>query len=130
MLKRFVDHRGPHSHISLDGTPVEIVSCFRFLGLQISNELAWTHNMGVMLKKAHQRLYPLWCLRKCSISTRWLVNIYRGTIESVLSAGVTRLHRMQALSLYCTALVMHHDTLSSHVAATIYHLLNTTFMLA
>jgi len=44
---------------------------------------------GVMLKKAHQRLYPLRCLRKCGISTQWLVTFYRGTIESILSGGVT-----------------------------------------
>jgi len=38
--------------------------------------------MGAMLKKAHQRLYPLWCIR-C------LMNFYRGTMESVLAGGVT-----------------------------------------
>jgi len=70
-------------------TPVEIVSCFRFLGLQISDDLAWTHKTGAMLKKAHQRLYPLRCLRKCGISTQWLANFYRGPIESVLLGGVT-----------------------------------------
>jgi len=80
---------GPHSPISLDGTPVEIVSSFCFLGLQIFDDLAWTHNTGAMLKKARQHLYPLRCLRKCGIRTRWLMNFYRGTIESIMSGGVT-----------------------------------------
>ncbi|KAJ3594983.1 hypothetical protein NHX12_004288 [Muraenolepis orangiensis] len=40
----FWSHRGPHSTISLDGSMVEVVSCFRFLGLQISDDLAWTRN--------------------------------------------------------------------------------------
>ena len=77
----FRNNQGPYAPISLHGTPVEIVSCFRFLGLQISNDLAWTHNMGAMLQKAHQCLYPLWCLRKCGISTHWLMNFYCGTRE-------------------------------------------------
>jgi len=87
-----VDYRnnqGPHSPISLDGTPVEIISCVRFLGLQISDDVVWTHNMGAMLKKAHQRLYPQRYLRKCDISTQGLMNFYHGTIESVLLGGVT-----------------------------------------
>jgi len=29
------------------------------------------------------------CVRKCGISTQWLVNFYRGTIESILSGDVT-----------------------------------------
>ena len=73
----------------MDGTPVEIVSCFRFLGLQIADDLRWSHNTEATLKKAHQRLYPLRCLRKCNISTQWLVNFYRGTVESVLTNGIT-----------------------------------------
>jgi len=56
-----VEHRWTSSVIS-----------FHFLGLQISDDLAWTHNTGVMLKKAHQHLR---CLRKCN---RWLVNFYHG----------------------------------------------------
>lgn len=70
-------------------TPIVIVSCFGFLGLQIFDDLAWTHNKGVILKKAHQHLYPLWYLRNCGISTQWHMNFYHGSIESVLSDGVT-----------------------------------------
>jgi len=82
LIVDFRNHPRTHSPISIDRTPVEIASCFHFLGLQISDDLAWTHNMGVMLKKTYLRLYPLRCLRKCGISTRWLVNFYCGTIDS------------------------------------------------
>jgi len=89
LISDFRNNWRTNSPISLDGTPVEIIYCFHFLGLQISDNLAWTHNKGVMLKKAHQHLYPLRCLRKCGISTRWLMNFYHGTIKSILSGGVT-----------------------------------------
>jgi len=59
LIVDFRNNRGPHSTISLDGTPVEIVYSFHFLGLQISDSRAWTHKTGAMLKKAHQHLYPL-----------------------------------------------------------------------
>jgi len=84
LIMDFRNNRGPHSPIILDGALVEI--CFRFLGLQIRDDLAWTHNTGAMLKKC---LYPLRCLRKCSISTQWLMNFYRDTIECVLFGSVT-----------------------------------------
>jgi len=51
LIVDFRNHRGPHS-VSLDGTTVEIFNCFHFLGLQISDEVAWTHNTVGMLKKA------------------------------------------------------------------------------
>lgn len=54
--------------------------------------ITWAHNMEIMLKKAHQRFYPLWYLRTCGISTHWIVNFYRGTIENILMGGITVQH--------------------------------------
>lgn len=69
LIVDFRNHQGTYTPISLSETPVEIVSCFSFLGLQISDDLAWTQNTEVMFKKAHQYLYPLWYHWKCGIST-------------------------------------------------------------
>lgn len=54
---------------------MERVSCFSFLRLQISDNLAWTQN------RSCSRFTPL-------PSTYWLVNFYPGTIESVLTGGM------------------------------------------
>lgn len=67
---------------------MERVHCFRFLGMMISDDLAWTHNTEAILKKAQQRLYFLRCLRRWGMSTQTLVNFYRSIVESVLTGGI------------------------------------------
>jgi len=54
-------------HIS--GERVERVHMFRFLGVQISDDLSWTHNITAVIKKAQQRLHFLRVLRSKKIWT-------------------------------------------------------------
>lgn len=68
---------GPHSPISLDGTMVKIISCFSFPGTTDLRGTSVDPQHGAMLKRAYQQ----WCLRKCGMSTQWLINFYCGTIE-------------------------------------------------
>ncbi|XP_078281293.1 uncharacterized protein LOC144607980 [Rhinoraja longicauda] len=87
--EHIVDYRrtrgGTHTPIHINGTDVERVSSFRFLGVNISDDLSWTHNTSTLIKKAHQRLFFLRRLKKVHLSPQILVNFYRCTIESILT---------------------------------------------
>ncbi|XP_069041865.1 trace amine-associated receptor 13c-like [Lepisosteus oculatus] len=86
----FRRHR-PHTHslLSIDGTEVETVTSFRFLGIHISNDLTWTVNTDSILKKTQQRLYFLRCLKRWGMAVPVSVNFYSYT-ESVLTNYVLR----------------------------------------
>ncbi len=73
----------------ISGTPVERVSSFKYLGVNISEDLTWTTHIQTQVKKARQRLYPLWQLRKFRVSPTILKTFYSGTIESVLTQCIS-----------------------------------------
>ena len=78
-----------HSPISINDRTVEIVSVFKFLGIQLSNCLSWQTNTDYLVKKAQQRLYFLRRLKKIGMSNSILVNFYRSVIESILTYAIT-----------------------------------------
>ena len=47
------------SNHGTDGTDVEGVTSFKFLGVHISEDLSWTLNTSTLIKKAHQHLFFL-----------------------------------------------------------------------
>ncbi|KAK3563126.1 hypothetical protein QTP86_016360, partial [Hemibagrus guttatus] len=78
-----------HSPLFIDGSPVEIVKSTKFLGVHLVENFTWSLNTTSISKKAQQRLYFLWRLRKAHLSPPILTMFYRGTIESVLSSCIT-----------------------------------------
>ncbi|KAI3364846.1 hypothetical protein L3Q82_001032 [Scortum barcoo] len=78
--------REEHAPLSINGTTVERVNSFRFLGVHISEDLTWTHHTDFITKSARQRLFFLHA--GCGGSTwtpRILCSFYRCTIESILT---------------------------------------------
>ncbi len=73
----------------ISGTPVERVSSFKYLGVNISEDLSWTAHIQTQVKKARQRLYHLRQLRKFRVSPSILKTFYSGTIESVLTQCIS-----------------------------------------
>uniref|UniRef100_A0A671XUC4 Reverse transcriptase domain-containing protein n=1 Tax=Sparus aurata TaxID=8175 RepID=A0A671XUC4_SPAAU len=71
--------------LCISGDYVEKVSDFRYLGIQIEEDLPWSANTSVTIKKAQQRLYFLRLLRKNHRSQKLLVSFYCCSIESVLT---------------------------------------------
>ncbi len=65
-----------HTPITIDKTPVERVSSFKFLGVHITEDLTWSAHTDAVLKKAHQRLFFLRRLRKFGTSPRILRSFY------------------------------------------------------
>ncbi|KAK1804850.1 hypothetical protein P4O66_003552 [Electrophorus voltai] len=75
--------------VRINGTTVERVDSFRYLGVHISQDLSWSRNTNSLAKKARQRLYHLRCLRDFRLPSKVLWNFYTCTIESILTGNIT-----------------------------------------
>ncbi len=79
----------PYTPLMISGTPVERVSSFKHLGVNISEDLTWTTHIQTQVKKARQRLYHLQQLRTFRVSPAILQTFYSGAIESVLTQCIS-----------------------------------------
>ncbi len=82
----------PYTPLMISGTPVERVSSFKYLGVNISEDLTWTAQIQTQVKKARQRLYHLRQLSKFRVSPAILKTFYSGAIESVLTQCISVWH--------------------------------------
>ncbi len=81
-----------HKHlidVYLTSKIIERVSSFKYLGVNISEDLTWTAHIQTQVKKARQRLYHLRQLRKFRVSPAILKTFYSGAIESVLTQCIS-----------------------------------------
>ncbi len=89
----FVDFRKsqqrPYTPLMISWAPVERVSSFKYLGVNISENLTWTTHIQTQVKKARQRLYHLRQLGKFRVSPEILKTFYSRTIESVLTQCIS-----------------------------------------
>eukprot|EP00061_Rhincodon_typus_P001912 g16119.t1 len=81
----FRKKRGEQAPFYINGTEVQRAESIMFLGVTITDDLSWTSQENVTVKKARQRLIFLKQLRKFGTSRGSLTNFYRCTIESILS---------------------------------------------
>ena len=89
MIGDFRKQQREHSPIHIDGTTVEKVESFKFLGVHITDKLKWTTHTDSVVKKSQQILLNLSRLEKFVLSPNTLTNFYRCTIESILSGCIT-----------------------------------------
>ncbi|KAF7650679.1 hypothetical protein LDENG_00122050 [Lucifuga dentata] len=89
MIIDFRRHRGDPAPLYINGDYVQRVSSFKFLGTHITEDLTWTVNTTVVVKKARQRLHFLRVLRRNDLEERLLVTFFCSTVESVLSYYIT-----------------------------------------
>ncbi|KAK1792894.1 hypothetical protein P4O66_001626 [Electrophorus voltai] len=75
--------------VRINGTTVERVDSFRYLGVHISQDLSWSRHTNSLAKKACQRLYYLRHLRDFRLPSKVLRNFYTCTIESILTGNIT-----------------------------------------
>src|SRR4029434_5829930 len=112
--KIIVDYRRwqeeEHAPLHINGSKVEKVSCFRFLGVNISNDLIWSAHTDKVVKEARKRLFFLKRLKKLGMDSVILTNFYRCTIESILTGCITMCYGS------CTFFPMIHSRhfLTSH----------------
>ena len=88
MIMDFRKQQRVHPPIYIDGTAVENVESFKFLGVHITDKLKWTTHTDSVVKKAQQRLFNLRRLKKYVLSPKTLTNFYRCTIESIQSGCI------------------------------------------
>ena len=50
----FRKRSGRHATVFINGDEVEMVESFKFLGIQITNNLFWSLHANAIIKKAHQ----------------------------------------------------------------------------
>uniref|UniRef100_A0AAZ3PMN4 Reverse transcriptase domain-containing protein n=2 Tax=Oncorhynchus tshawytscha TaxID=74940 RepID=A0AAZ3PMN4_ONCTS len=89
MIVDFRKQQREHPPIHIDGTVVERVASFKFLGIPITDKLNWSTHTDSIVKKAQQRLFNLRRLKKFGLSPKALTNFYRCTIESILAGCIT-----------------------------------------
>ena len=85
IIMDFRRNRSDPLPLYINGECVERVHTFRFLGVQISDDLSWTDNISSNIKKAQQRLHFLRVLRKNNLDRKLLLAFYRSSIESLLT---------------------------------------------
>ncbi len=73
-----------YTPLMISGTPVEMVSSFKYLGVNISEDLTWTAHIQTQVKKNHLRQ-----LRKFRVPPAILKTFYLGAIESVLTPCIS-----------------------------------------
>ena len=72
------------SQLTIEGTPIETVSCAKLVGLYIQSDLKWNSHIDSIIKKAHPRLYFLAQLRRARVSPEDMLKFYITVIRPVL----------------------------------------------
>ena len=67
---------------------MQAVKYFKLLGVYLNSNLSWNTNSEKFIKKARQRIYFLRKLKAFTTTQNILINLYRATIESVLTFAV------------------------------------------
>ncbi len=78
-----------HPPLTINGAAVERVSCIKFLGVHITEDLSWNINIASLAKKAQQCLYFLHKLRRAKAPVPIMHSFYRATTESILTSCIT-----------------------------------------
>jgi len=80
---RRTQHQRTYTPLKTNGTAVERVSNFRYLGVHITKDLTWTTHFDTLVRKAKQQL------RKFRVSRRILQTVYAGAVVSILTGSIT-----------------------------------------
>ncbi|KAK1788757.1 hypothetical protein P4O66_002568 [Electrophorus voltai] len=75
--------------MKINGTTVQTVDSFRYLGVHISQDLSWSCHTNSLANKACQRLYHFRRLRDFRLPSKVLWNFYTCTIESIFTGNIT-----------------------------------------
>ena len=75
--------------VSINGTNVDIVEDYKYLGVYIDNKLDWAKNTEALYKKGQSRLYFLRRLRSFNICRTMLRMFYESVVASAFMFAVT-----------------------------------------
>jgi len=74
----------PPPALSVSGNSIERVTCFKLLGVHVSNDLRWDKHIQSIATKVNSRLYYLKLLKRAGLSTDELRSFYCTVIRPVL----------------------------------------------
>ena len=75
--------------LEINGSAVEQVQSFKFLGTVLSEDLSWEDNTTSIIKRCQQRLHFLRQLKKFHLPQKIMAQFYRAVIESILCFSIT-----------------------------------------
>ena len=81
-------NRKEPAKIIIDGSEVERVNEYKYLGVIFDNKLSFCKNVKEIIKKVNSRLYCLYKLRSFNVKNEILQTFYTSTIRSVFSYGL------------------------------------------
>ena len=88
MVIDFKVNKSPIDPLFINGTEVEHIDIFKFLGVTISSNLKWEDHILQNLKRSQQKMYFLRLLKSFNVKGDILVNFYRASIESLLCNAI------------------------------------------
>ena len=84
----FRKHQQTHNPLDIDGTHVDIVHSYKYLGTIIDDKLSWLENTDNIYSKCQQRLYFLRVLKSFGVNNTILNLFYSSVIQSVFSFNI------------------------------------------
>ena len=102
----------PPAPLMVGSSLIEKVSCYKLLGVHMSDKLTWNEHVTHIVKKGSKRLYAKRALKKCRLTDRQLILVYCSIIRFVLEyaspawAGLTQYLSDQIESIQKRALKM------------------------
>ena len=74
----------PPAPLMVGSSLIEKVSCYKLLGVHLSDNLTWNEHVTYIVKKGSKRLFAIRALKKCRLTDRQLILVYCSIIRSVL----------------------------------------------
>ena len=91
-------NKSPPPLLTISNSPVERVTCFKLLGINICNDLRWDAHVDALCSKVASRLYFLKLLKRSGLSADDLLCFYKSVIRSVLEYGSVVWHHHLTLA--------------------------------
>ena len=77
-----------HDPVIIGGSIIEQVSSYKYLGVQIDNQLKWTFQVEQLCNQLAQRLHFLRRLRMFGVSTNVMLTFYNSVLGSLIRYGM------------------------------------------
>ena len=81
--------RAEQAPINIDGTEVELVESFKFLGVHIANKLPWSKHTKPVVKRPRQNILPPRRRKRFDMGPQILKKFYSCTIKNILIGCIT-----------------------------------------
>ena len=106
-----------HTPSYISGGEVKQVNSFRFLGINITENLSRTSHSTIRVRKAQKQLYFSRKLKRAKLLFQVLLNLSTGGIESILTGNITNWYGMCTVGV-CISLT---ETESIHISIHVSH---------